>query len=130
MITAKTPWKDYIGDMPFTLDYFQGSMFEGLEKQAQEHPNYIAFDFMGKSTTYKDMIKGIEKCAKSLKTIGVREGDKVTIALPNCPQAIYMVYAINLIGGIANMVHPLSSEKELEFYINESNSVTVSRMSQ
>ncbi len=130
MSTVKTPWKDHIGDMPFTLDYFQGSMFEGLELQAQQHPNYIAFDFMGKSTTYKDMIKNIEKCAKSLKTIGVREGDKVTIALPNCPQAIYMFYAVNLIGGIANMVHPLSSEKELEFYINESNSVTVVTLDQ
>ena len=130
MITAKAPWKDHIGDMPFTLDYFQGSMFEALERSAQEQPNFIAFDFMGKSTTYKDMIKNIEKCAKSLKTIGVREGDKVTIALPNCPQAIYMFYAINLIGGIANMVHPLSSEKELEFYINESNSVTVVTLDQ
>ena len=130
MSTVKTPWKDHIGDMPFTLDYYQGSMFEGLELQAQQHPNYIAFDFMGKSTTYKDMIKNIEKCAKSLKTIGVREGDKVTIALPNCPQAIYMFYAVNLIGGIANMVHPLSSEKELEFYINESNSVTVVTLDQ
>ena len=130
MITAKTPWKDHLGDVPFTLDYFNGSMFEALERQAQLHPNYIAFDFMGKSTTYKDMIKGIERCAKSLKTIGVREGDKVTIALPNCPQAIYLFYAINLIGGIANMVHPLSSEKELEFYINESNSVTVVTLDQ
>jgi len=130
MITAKAPWKDYIGDMPFTLDYFQGSMFEGLEIQAQQHPNQVAFDFMGKSTTYREMIKGIEQCAKSLKTIGVREGDKVTIALPNCPQAIYMFYAINLVGAIANMVHPLSSEKELEFYINESNSVTVVTLDQ
>ena len=60
---------------------------------------------------------------RSLRTIGVREGDKVTIAMPNCPQAIYMFYAVNLAGAVANMVHPLSSEKELEFYINESESV-------
>ncbi len=78
---------------------------------AQEYPNNIAFDFMGKSTTYKKMVQEIEKCAKSLKTLGMRPGDKVTIAMPNCPQAIYMFYAVNLVGGIANMIHPLSAEK-------------------
>ncbi len=50
--------------------------------------------------------------------------------MPNCPQAIYMFYAVNMVGAIANMVHPLSSEKELEFYINESESVTVVTLDQ
>ena len=54
----------------------------------------------------------------------------MTIAMPNCPQAIYVFYAANLIGAIANMVHPLSSEKEIEFYINESKSVTVVTLDQ
>ena len=117
-ITAKTPWRKNLGDVPSHLEYFQGSMFEAVEKIADEYPNNIAFDFMGRSTTYREMIINIEKCARSLRTIGVREGDKVTIAMPNCPQAIYMFYAVNLAGAVANMVHPLSSEKELEFYIN------------
>ena len=85
---------------------------------------------MGKSTTYPQLIEAIKKCARSLKTIGVREGDKVTIAMPNCPQAIYMFYAVNLVGGIANMVHPLSAEKEIEFYLNESESVTAITLDQ
>ena len=68
-------------------------MFEAVEKIADEYPNNIAFDFMGRSTTYREMVTNIEKCARSLRTIGVREGDKVTIAMPNCPQAIYMFYA-------------------------------------
>lgn len=129
-ITAKAPWKSHLGDVPFSLEYFKGSMFEAVEQISLLYPNQIAFDFMGRSTTYRDLVKHIEQCAKSLKTIGVREGDKVTIAMPNCPQAIYMFYAINMIGGIANMVHPLSSEKELEFYINESESVTVITLDQ
>ena len=129
-ITAKTPWIKNLGDVPAHLEYFQGSMFEAVEKIADEYPNNIAFDFMGRSTTYREMVTNIEKCARSLRTIGVREGDKVTIAMPNCPQAIYMFYAVNLAGAVANMVHPLSSEKELEFYINESESVTVVTLDQ
>lgn len=129
-ITAKTPWANHLGDVPMHLDYFGGSMFEAVAKIAKEYPNNIAFDFMGRSTTYAKLVQEIERCAKALKTIGVRTGDKVTIAMPNCPQAIYMFYAINLVGGIANMIHPLSAEKEIEFYLNESESVTAITLDQ
>ena len=129
-ITAKTPWKSSLGDIPFSLDYFEGSMYEAIEKIAEKYPNNIAFDFMGRSTTYRRMIQEIQRCAKALKVIGVRENDRVTIALPNCPQAVYMFYAVNLVGGIANMIHPLSAEKEIEFYLNESESVTAVTLDQ
>ena len=129
-ITAKTPWAGSMGSTPMHLTYFEGSMFEAVEAIAEKYPNYVAFDFMGKPTTYKKLVQEVETCAKALKTIGVREGDKVTIAMPNCPQAIYLFYAINLVGGIANMVHPLSAEKEIEFYLNESESVTAITLDQ
>ena len=127
---VRTPWKDYMGEVPMHLEYFDGSMFEAVENVAKKYPNSIAFTFMGKSTTYRQMIREIEQCAKALKTIGVREGDKVTIAMPNCPQAIYMFYAVNLVGGIANMIHPLSAEKEIEFYLNASESVAAVTLDQ
>ncbi len=129
-ITAKAPWKDSLGDIPFTLNYFEGTMFEAVERIAEKYPNYIAFDFMGASTTYRTLIKEVHRCARALKVIGVRENDRVTIAMPNCPQAIYMFYAVNLIGAVANMIHPLSAEKEIEFYLNESNSVTAITLDQ
>ena len=129
-ITAKTPWKDHLGEVPFHLDYFEGSMFDAVAAIAEKYPNNIAFDFMGRSTTYKTLVKEIEQCAKALKTIGVREGDRVTIAMPNCPQAIQMFYAVNLVGGICNMIHPLSAEKEIEFYLNASESVTAITLDQ
>ena len=50
------------------------------------------------------------------------ENDKITICMPNTPEGIIMVYAVNMVGAICNMVHPMSSEKELEYYINEANS--------
>lgn len=129
-ITAKTPWKDHLGEVPFHLDYFEGSMFDAVAAIAEKYPNNVAFDFMGRSTTYKTLVKEIEQCAKALKTIGVREGDRVTIAMPNCPQAIQMFYAVNLVGGICNMIHPLSAEKEIEFYLNASESVTAITLDQ
>ena len=129
-LNIKCPWEKYMGEVPMHIDYFEGSMFDKVEMIGKQYPNNIAFTFMGKSTTYRELINNIEKTAKALKTIGIRENDAVTIAMPNCPQAIYAFYAINLIGGIANMIHPLSAEKEIEFYLNESNSITAITLDQ
>lgn len=129
-ITAKMPWKGHTGNIPLYLSYRQCTMFEAVERIAKEYPNYVAFDFMGRPTTYKDLVQRTQQCAKSLKILGVREGDRVTIAMPNCPQALYLFYAVNLVGGVCNMIHPLSAEKEIEFYLNESESVTVITLDQ
>ncbi len=129
-ITAKAPWLNHVGGIPVHLEYPLGSMYDAIKETADKYPDYIAFDFMGKPTTYKTFIEKIDACAKSLKTIGVREGDRVTIAMPNCPQSVCLFYAVNLVGGICNMIHPLSAEKEIEFYINESESVTVITLDQ
>ncbi len=126
----KMPWLKSLGDIPSHLAYFEGSLYEMVADAAKKYPDYTAFDFMGKSTTYRRMMESIDQCAKALRTIGVRENDRVTIALPNCPQAIYMFYAVNRVGAVANMVHPLSSEKEIEFYLNESESVAVITLDQ
>ena len=128
--TVKTPWFKSRGDLPMTLEYFDGTMYEKVAEIAKKHPLNIALDFMGKHITYKYLIDQINLCARSLRVLGVRENDKVTIAMPNCPQAIYMLYAVNLVGAIGNMVHPLSAEKEIENYLNMSGSIMVVTLDQ
>lgn len=129
-ITVKKPWANNTGIVPLYLEYFNGSMYEAVAEIAKKYPNYIAMDFMGKPTKYHCLINQIDQCAGALHSLGVRENDVVTIALPNCPQAIIFLYAINRIGAIANMVHPLSAEKEIEFYLNESESVAAITLDQ
>ncbi len=129
-ITARTPWEPWMGSVPMHLDYFRGTMFEAVEKIARQYPENIAFDFMGTPTGYPDMIREIERCARALKALDIKEGDKVTIAMPNCPQAIFLFYGVNRIGAIANMIHPLSAEKEIEFYLNVSESETAITLNQ
>lgn len=121
-ITARTPWAPFLGDLPLTLEYFQGSMYEMVRDTALKMPDSVAFDFMGRRTTYGRMIEKIDLIALSLSHEGVGENDRVTIAMPNCPQAIYILYAVNKLGAVANMVHPLSAEKEIEFYLNAAGS--------
>lgn len=122
-LSVKAPWIKNLGGVPAHLEYFQGSMYDKVAQIAVNYPDYIAYDFMGGKVKYKDFIRKVDECARALAAIGVKEGERVTICMPNAPQAVIMFYAINKIGAIANMVHPLSSEKEIEFYLRESASV-------
>jgi len=124
------PWLKNIGDIPATLDYFEGTMWEKCEEAAREYPDFIAYDFMGKKTKYSVFAENVHLCARALKAIGIRTGDRVTVCLPNCPQAVIMFYAINLVGAVSNMIHPLSSENEIEFFIKESKSVAAITLDQ
>ncbi len=115
----KASWLKYYQEenIPSTIDYPDCSMVDMVMQSAEKWPDNTAYIYYGHKVTYKNFVKKIEKAARALKNYGVKEGDRVTICMPNTPEGITMVYAVNMVGAICNMVHPLSSEKELEYYI-------------
>ena len=127
---VRTPWMPFMNGIPAHLDYPDGTMVEAMAKIAREYPDLIAYDFMGGHTSYTKAMADIDACARALRAAGVKENDRVTIAMPNAPQAISMFYAVNKVGAIANMIHPLSAEGEIEFYLNDSRSVAALTLDQ
>lgn len=113
------PWLEYYEEegAPSTIEYPDCSMVDMVMQSAEKWPDNVAYTYYGHKVTYKNFVKKIEKAARALKNYGVKEGDRVTICMPNTPEGITMVYAVNMVGAVCNMVHPLSSEKELEYYI-------------
>ena len=113
------PWLKFYEEenIPGNIEYPDCSMVDMVMQSAEKWPDNVAYTYYGHKVTYKNFIKKIEKVARALKNYGVKEGDRVTICMPNTPEGITMVYAVNMVGAICNMVHPLSSEKELEYYI-------------
>lgn len=107
--------------LPKKVKYFEGSLYDAIFESALKYPMNTAIEYGNNQISYKQLIKRINKCAKALKALGVEKGDKVTICMPNTPEEVSMFYAINEIGAIANMIHPLSSEKEIEYYLKKSN---------
>ncbi len=126
----KAPWLKYYGDVRFHLDYPDCTMFEMVENVSRKYPDYLAYEFLGKTTDYTEFVKEIRLTAKGLAAIGIKENDRVTICMPNCPQAVLTFYALNLIGAIGNMIHPLSSVGEIRFYLEESESSAVLTLDQ
>ena len=116
------PWLSSYGNHHFHLDYPERTISEQVLNVADEMPSNIAYSFMGRNTRYSRFKEEILRVARSLKALGVREGDVVTISMPNSPQAVLMFYAVNHIGAIASMIHPLSAEGEIAFYLRETQS--------
>lgn len=127
MNTPKAPWLKYFGDMPAHLDYPKGSMYEAVRESAitKKKMNSVAYEFQGKKTNYKQFLNKIEVLGKAYKSIGIDEGDMVTVCMPNTPQGVDTFYALNRIGAVPAMIHPLSAVGEIAFYINSTHSKAV-----
>lgn len=115
-------WHYHHKKLPKNVKYFKGSLYDAVYESTLKYPYNTAIEYENNQITYKQLIKKINKVAKALKALGVNKGDKVTICMPNTPEEVTMFYAINEIGAVANMIHPLSSEKDIEYYLNKSNS--------
>ena len=98
------------------------TIYEYLYENNKDYPNDIALEYMGAKITYGELFAHIDACEKSLSALQVKQGDIVTVALPSIPEALYIVYALNKMGAVANMIHPLAGEKEILHYLNEVNS--------
>ena len=113
------PWLKYYTDKMINTPIPECSVYEFLYNNNKDHLREIAINYFGREITYTELFKNIDITTSALIALGVKEGDIVTVGLPSIPEAIYLVYAINRIGAVANMIHPLAGEQELAFYLNE-----------
>jgi long-chain acyl-CoA synthetase len=129
-LSAKAPWLAFYENTPATLEYPEKTMYQMLSDTAQQYPKSPACIFMGKKTSYSAFIRRIDAAARGLLAMGIGKGDRVTICMPNTPQALDCFYALNRLGAVPNMIHPLSAAKEIAFYLNVSKSKAILTLDQ
>jgi long-chain acyl-CoA synthetase len=112
------PWLKFYQHVPHSIDYPRVTMYEALKKTADQNPDSIAYDFLGYTSTYRQFMSEIDQCADALNALGLKKGEKITISMPTSPQGIICFYAANKLGAVSSMIHPLSTAKEIEFYLN------------
>ena len=118
----KESWLKFYGDIPESIDYPEITMYEAVMRTCKEIPDAIAYDFFGHVSTYGRFAKEIDQFASVLAHLGLKKGDRITIAMPTTPQGVICFYAVNKLGGVASMIHPLATEPEIEFYVSVSKS--------
>lgn len=115
----KNPLYAYINsDAPLGFDIPDVSMYGMLKISAESHPDALAYEYFGTKCTYGGMLEKIKLVSDAYFAIGVRKGDAVTILMPNTPEAVLSIYALNRIGAVCDIVHPLSAQEEIKKYIN------------
>ena len=121
-INKEKPWLKYYDNTPESLNYFDGSMYDYLSESAYRNSDRNAYTFYNSTCTYKSFMKKISKIANALTRFNIVENECVTLCLPNTPESFALIYAINKIGAIANIVHPLSTTEEIKRALKETNS--------
>jgi long-chain acyl-CoA synthetase len=88
-----------------------------LHIAASQCPSKTATDFFGSEMTYAQIRTQVLCLANALLQTGVKKGDRVGLALPNCPQYIIAYYAILSVGGIVVNLNPYYTHDELKFML-------------
>jgi len=91
-----------------------------LRDAARDHPERVALDFLGATTTYSQLETQVARAAEALRGLGVGRGDVVGLILPNCPQHVVLAYAAWRIGAIIAEHNPLAPAAQLreQFHIH------------
>jgi long-chain acyl-CoA synthetase len=117
------PWlSHYPEEIPHEINFEERTLQSYLKQAAEEYPTKTAISFLGKKLTFEEVYDQSLKLANYLKGLGIEKGDRVSIMLPNCPQAVISYYGVLFAGGIVVQTNPLYMERELEYQINDSGS--------
>ncbi len=113
------PWLKYYPKSVHSLKPQECTVYRGILDNNAGHLDDTAILYFGKDISYRVMFDKVDKCAKALKCIGIREGDCVTLCTAGVPEAIYIVLACSKIGAVANFINPLFSTDQMIARIND-----------
>lgn len=112
-------------NLPLGFEIPDMSMFGLLKMMAEKQPESMAYEYFGTKCTYRNLVEKIKDISGAYYSLGVRKGDIVTIIMPNTPEAVISIYALNRIGAVTNILHPLSAQEEIMNHINRVGSKVV-----
>lgn len=119
------PWlKYYPGEHPEMLDP-DCSMWRFLWERNRDRLQNVALNYFGRRITYRKLFENIDFVARSLCSLGVKQGDTVSICPLNTPEFIYLLYAVNKIGAVSNWIGLTSPVSDLREQLASTNSRVV-----
>lgn len=107
--------KSYATGVPWSLDYERLTVSEGLARSARDFPHRTALNYMGARMSYRGLDELVNRFARALLDLGIREGDKVATIMPNIPQMVVANMAALRISAVVVLNNPLYTERELQY---------------
>src|SRR5690349_1750444 len=96
------PWlSHYDHGVPASLaPYPSKPLYSFLEEAAAKFPDRPCTIFQGRRVSYHEMNDLADRMAAGLAAIGVKQGDRVGLFMPNIPQFVIAYYGILKAGGV------------------------------
>jgi fatty-acyl-CoA synthase len=117
MPTDKTSIRTWPRRLPASIEPPATSLWDSLAVNARRYPDRTALIFLGSRTTYRELQDASERLAGWLHALGVNRGDRVLVAMQNCPQLVIAHLAIARANAVVVPVNPMNRADELRHYI-------------
>jgi o-succinylbenzoate---CoA ligase len=91
-----------------------------LSKRAYLTPYRVAFIFEEQEVTFSELYEKSHVVAEQLTTLGVKKEDHVGVLLKNHIEMVYILFGIQLIGGIAVCLNNRLTTSEIEWQLKDS----------
>jgi long-chain acyl-CoA synthetase len=88
-----------------------------VDQAADRFGDAVALLFGDQTWTYRELRSMVNRTAGGLATMGVRRGDRVLLALPNCPEFVMTFLAAQKLGAIVVNAGPLMGHDDLSAVI-------------
>ena len=126
----KSPWDKFYKKRDMDITAPNQSIYRFMKNMADDHHygENIAITYFGLHLKYYEFFDKIDVVARAFKSQGIREKDVVTILSANVPEALMSFYALNKIGAVANILHPLLSENEIKKALQDYSTVMLVAM--
>lgn len=90
-----------------------------IERTVREFPEHVAIRMSDLEVTYAEFDRRARSLACYLRSYGFKQGDKVGIYLPNCPEYLILLYATWILGGVAVPINYRFRQEELQFVLED-----------
>ena len=117
--TMNKQWLVNYSDEAILTELPKMKIYDYLYECNKDNTNGIAINFFGLKTTYKQLFEKIDRVAKSLLELGVKPGDIVVVNSVTLPQTVYLMYALNKIGAVADFTDLRTDKDGMKHYIDE-----------
>ncbi len=99
------PWESSLGDF--------------FELAAQKSPDKVFVEISGQEFTYRQAQKKVLQTAAMFQAIGVNQGDRVCLFMPNCPEYLFCWFGLSVLGAIGVPINTAYKRDEMAFILND-----------
>ncbi len=99
------PWESSLGDF--------------FDLAVEKSPDKIFVEILGQQFTYRQVQQGALRTAAMFQSMGVNQGDRVCLFMPNCPEYLFCWFGLSILGAIGVPVNTAYKRDEMAFLLND-----------